>query len=40
MKLSYDKWDDFMDAEDKIESALPVQLLFRPEDIIYIKRAE
>lgn len=40
MKMSYDKWDEFMDAEDKIQCSLPVQLLFRPEDIIYIKRAE
>ena len=40
MKMSYDQWDDFMDAEEKIQCALPVELLFHPEDIIYIKRAE
>ena len=38
MKMKPDKWDDFMDAEDKIQSAIPVQLLFKPEDIIYIRR--
>ena len=40
MKMSLDKWDDFMDAEEKIQCALPVELLFRPDDIIYIKRTE
>ena len=38
LKMKPDKWDDFMDAEDKIQSAIPVQLLFKPEDIIYINR--
>ena len=38
MKMRVEKWDDFMEAEDKIQSALPVELLFRPEDIVYIKR--
>ena len=40
MKMKHDKWDDFMDAEEKIQCALPVQLLFRPEEIIYVKRTE
>ena len=38
MKMRVEKWDDFMEAEDKIQSALPVELLFRPEDIVYINR--
>ena len=38
MKLKPEKWNDFMEAEDKIQSALPVQLLFPPEEIIYINR--
>lgn len=38
MKMKPEKWNDFMEAEDKIQSALPVQLLFPPEEIIYINR--
>ena len=36
MKMNPDEWNNFMDTEDKIQSALPLQLLVPPEDIIDI----
>ena len=36
MKMIPDEWNNFMDTEDKIQSALPLQLLVPPEDIIDI----
>ena len=36
MKMNPDEWNNFMDNEDKIQSALPLQLLVPPEDIIDI----
>ena len=36
MNMTKDKWDDFMDAEDKINSSIPLQLLFHPDEIITV----
>ena len=36
MNMAPEKWDDFMDAEDKINSSMPLQLLFQPDDIITV----
>ena len=34
--MSPEKWDDFMEAEDKINSSMPLQLLFQPDEIITV----
>ena len=36
MNMSPEKWDDFMEAEDKINSSMPLQLLFQPDEIITV----
>ena len=36
MNMAPEKWDDFMDAEDKIDSNIPLQLLFHPDEIITV----
>ena len=36
MNMAPEKWDDFMDAEDKINSSMPLQLLFHPDEIITV----
>ena len=36
MSMSPEKWDDFMEAEDKINSSMPLQLLFQPDEIITV----
>jgi len=36
MNMSHEKWDDFMEAEDKINSSMPLQLLFQPDEIITV----
>ena len=34
LKIAADAWGEFMDAEDKIQSNIPLQLLFKEEEII------
>ena len=36
LKIATDMWGEFMEAEDKIESNIPLQLLFKEEDIITV----
>ena len=36
MNMAPENWDDFMDAEDKINSSIPLQLLFQPDEIITV----
>ena len=36
MNMAPENWDDFMDAEDKINSSMPLQLLFQPDEIITV----
>ena len=36
LKIALDMWGEFMDAEDKIKSNIPLQLLFKEEEIITV----
>ena len=36
MKMDIDMWNDFMEAEDKIHSEIPLQLIFQPDEIITV----
>ena len=37
MKMGPDEWAEFMEAEDKINSSIPLQLLFQPDEIITVQ---
>ena len=36
MNMAPENWDDFINAEDKINSSMPLQLLFQPDEIITV----